>query len=333
MPDALQVLQAAFQSPQNRTETQRILQNLATTHTEHRDLFTRLANNQNLETLLAISGGSNIGADTFGAIAEYAGDSTSLEIADVNHLEFLGTTPATPPGANAGSQAISLITELNRADTPIARIGVIARLQQLRIQNPNGIPLSEQQIQQLTNHLETSTSHAYEALRRLASTTDPNIRTQLQSIITSMSQQNLVIQQILGIPNPTGLPFTQAQRNQLTLDVNTRTTQAFTAIQQLLATTDQRTIEQIQSQIAQLIQGNIPIQQALGTQNPGGLPFTQEQRNRLTTLFNTRTTHLLETYRRLQDSVSSQVRAELQVSIHELTHGNTILRGYLATNP
>ena len=334
MPDALQILQTAFQDSQNRTETQRTLQNLATAHPEHRDMFTRLASNQSLETLLAISGGSNIGADTFGAIAEYAGDSTSLEIDDINHLEFLGTAPVPPPGLNTGGQAISLITELGRADTPVARIGIIARLQQLRIQNPTGIPLSETQIQQLTSSLQQGNDQIFEAYRNAITAGNPEARATALAALPALLQRNTVIQQVLGIPNPVGFQPTQPQRTQLTSFLQQGNDQAFDAYRRAMVAEPGQARATVLTELSTIMERNILIQQALGTQNPVGFRPTAQHRLALNSFNEQNQQMIAEANRRLAIAApGSQAFVTTQATLATLVQRGALIQQALGPNP
>ncbi len=298
MPDALQILQAAFQNPQNRTETQRILQGLATTHAEHRDLFTRLASNQNLETLLALSGGSNIGADTFGQIARYAGGSTTLESTDLNHLELIGRIRVAPPVQNAGSQAVSLLNELIRAETPVARTGILARLQQLRNQNPAGIPLSEQQIQQLTTSLQQGNDQIFEAYRNAITAGNQVARATALDNIPVLLQRNTTIQQILGVQNPVGFQPTQQQRTQLNTWLQESNDNLFDTYRRAIVGTGQARSTAL-AETSAIFQRNFTIQRALEIQNPIGFRPTPLQASALLSFFEQNGNEMAEVNRRL----------------------------------
>ena len=152
MPDlptsALSILETAFQRPLNRTQAQAELRRLATAHPAHAVLFRELSTDGNIGRLLGISGSTTIGADIFGAIAEYAGDSTALEMADAAYLRSLGGAPVVPPARivlDLQDQITDLQTQhetaiaagdnarANRLDAEIRRTSSLMRLREARL--------------------------------------------------------------------------------------------------------------------------------------------------------------------------------------------------------
>ena len=94
-PSALSILQQAFQRPVPRNMAGATLEFLDKNYRGHEDLFARLSESHNLEHLFTLAGPSEtLGADTFEAVAEYAGDSTVLGEDDVNYLTSLSILSA-----------------------------------------------------------------------------------------------------------------------------------------------------------------------------------------------------------------------------------------------